>query len=331
MPAAEADRLFDVVDRLAGQGLGVMLVTHHLDEVFRVAHVATVLRDGRRVATRPIADLTEKGLVDLMVGNQLEKAEHARRDQSVTVGPECLTVRALTTEAVYEVDLTVARREIVGVAGIDGSGRVELLEAISGNRTRTGEVRVNGSITAGNRPHAARRAGLGYVPADRTRNSTFADFDVTANITAPGLTSYLRAGLLSPRAERREVDTWVQRLDIKPPNAAALIGSLSGGNQQKAVVARWLARKPAILVMVEPTQGVDVAARDSIYAAVRIAAEDSGVLIGSSDSEELAAICDRVLILRRGHICAELSGPALTAAAIDRLCLAAAEPEANHA
>ena len=331
MPATEADRLFEVVAHLAEQGLGILLVTHHLDEVFRVADVATVLRDGRVVATRPVEGLTEHGLVDLMVGDQLEQAEHARHDQHALTGPECLAVDALSADAVYDVSLTLARSEIVGVAGLDGSGRVELLEAISGNRRRSGAVRIRGARVAANRPHAARRAGLGYVPADRTRNSTFADFDVTANITAAGVREYLRAGLLSARAERREAEQWIDRLGINPPDPSARVDSLSGGNQQKAVVARWLARRPAVLLMVEPTQGVDVAARESIYAAVRLAARDSGVLIASSDSEELAAICDRVLVLRRGRIAAQLRGSELTAAAIDRLCLSAVEPEAAHA
>lgn len=320
MSAAEATRLFEVVGLIASRGVGVLFVTHHLNEVFDVAETATVLRDGRHVATRPVRDLSADELVELIVGAEFARGG-AGQEGDRPIGRTALRVGDLVTEGVHDATLDVRAGEIVGVAGIEGSGRIELLEAIAGCRARRGTVTIGDRQVPPYKPHAARRAGLGFAPADRTRNSIFADLAVTANITAPGVRDYVRFGLLSRRGEHAEALDWVNRLDIRPTNPAALMGSLSGGNQQKAVVARWLARRPKVLLLLEPTSGVDIAARESIYGAIRIAADSGGVLIGSSDSEELAAVCDRVLVMRRGVIVSELAGAGLTATAIDRLSI----------
>jgi ribose transport system ATP-binding protein len=329
MPAGDAERLFGVLARLRERGIGILLVTHHFDEVFAMADRATVLRDGRVVGTRDVADLTPDSLVEMMIGTESSVAEGRRADEDVPLGETALSVTGVGSDGVDEVSLTVRRGEIVGVAGIEGSGRSELLEAIAGNRRRTGSVTIGTRPVTGNKPHAARKAGLGFVPANRARHSLFPSHDVTANITAPGLGAYLRSGLLSRSAESAEARAWVDRLGIRPADPKALIGSLSGGNQQKAVIARWLARRPAVLVLSEPTQGVDIAARESIYDGIRLAATTGAVLVGSSDSAELARLCDRVLVMNRGRLTAELTGDDLNEQKIDRLCILSARPAAK--
>ncbi|MEW1649103.1 sugar ABC transporter ATP-binding protein [Streptomyces sp. NPDC091219] len=331
MPASDAERLFEVLAGLRDRGVGILLVTHHFDEVFAMADRVTVLRDGQVVATRPVDELNPDSLVEMMIGSEVAVAESRRSGPPEHEGRVVLGVTELDCDGVDQVSFDVRRGEIVGVAGIEGSGRSELLEAIAGNRRRSGRVTIATNVVAGNRPHAARQAGLGFVPANRPRHSLFPSHDVTANITAPGLGNYLRAGLVSWRSEVSEAKKWVTQLDIRPSEPQALIRSLSGGNQQKAVIARWLARKPEVLVLSEPTQGVDIAARESIYDGIQLAAETGAVLIGSSDSAELARICDRVLVMHRGKVTAELSGEELSEQKIDRLCIVSAQPTAEGA
>ncbi|MEU3980505.1 sugar ABC transporter ATP-binding protein [Streptomyces sp. NPDC026672] len=330
MPASDAERLFEVLAGLRDRGVGILLVTHHLDEVFAMADRVTVLRDGRVVSTGPTDELSPHSLVEMMVGSESAVAESRRATSHTQPGPVALSVSGLECDGVANVSFDVRRGEIVGIAGIDGSGRSELLEAVAGNRRRTGRVAIASNAVAGNRPHAARRAGLGFVPANRPRHSLFPSHDVASNITAPGLSGYLRAGLVSRSAELTAADNWVERLGIKPSDPRALIRSLSGGNQQKAVIARWLAREPEVLVLSEPTQGVDIAARESIYDGIQLAARTGAVLIGSSDSAELARICDRVLVMHRGAVTAELSGSELVEQKIDRLCILSAQPTAQE-
>lgn len=329
MPASDAERLFQVLTRLRDRGVGILLVTHHFDEVFAMADRVTVLRDGQVVSTRPVKELSPDSLVEMMIGAETAVAENRRSASPTRPGRIALSVSGLECDGVDNASLDVRRGEIVGIAGIEGSGRSELLEAIAGNRRRSGRVAIASKAVTGNRPHAARQAGLGFVPANRPRHSLFPSHDVTANITAPGLSGYLRAGLVNRRAEVAEAETWVEQLGIRPSDPRALIHSLSGGNQQKAVIARWLAREPEVLVLSEPTQGVDIAARESIYDGIQLAAETGAVLIGSSDSAELARICDRVLVMHRGKVTAELSGDELSEQKIDRLCILSAQPTAE--
>ena len=198
-----------------------------------------------------------------------------------------------------------------------------LLEAIAGVRPRAGDVAIAAKEVPSGRPHAARRAGLGFVPADRARTGVFQGNSLTGNITAAGLRSYLRAGLVDPKLERVEAAKWVDTLRILPADTEGLIDNLSGGNQQKTVLGRWLARPPQVVGLLEPTQGVDVAARETIYEALRLAARTGGVLLGSSDAEELAQVCDRVIVMSRGTVAQELAGASMTAALVDSWAIVA--------
>jgi ribose transport system ATP-binding protein len=323
MPAAEAARLFDVVHRLREQGLGVLYVTHHLDEVIQMADSVTVLRDGRQIVTRPVAGLSHAEIVELMLGRQLAAAAEESQHVVAASAQAVLKVEHLSTGVLRDISLTVQRGETVGVAGITGSGHHELLEAIAGAVQRKGSVEVAGTAVPPNRPHRAVRAGLAFVPDDRQRNSIVPGFDLQANMTASGVREFVRRGLLSMRAEQSEAMHWIDQLDVRPADPQAQITALSGGNQQKAVVGRWLRRSPKVMVLIEPTQGVDVGARASIYAALKRALEAGGVLLSSSDADELAALCDRVLILRRGRLIGELSRSDVSAEVIESMVLGA--------
>lgn len=326
MPSKEAQVLFRAVRRLRDQGLGVVYVTHHLSEVADLADDVTVLRGGRVVATRPAAAVSHDDLVDLILGDATAAPEATsaadRAALQSDVGPVVLKVEDLGAARLSRLDLEVSAGEIVGIAGVDGSGRGSVLPAVAGGIPRTGTVTIGGVEVAAGKPGRAIRAGLGHVPAERLGTGVVAALDVTANLSIASLDSFTRFGLLAARAERRDTIDWLARLTVDLGKANAPILTLSGGNQQKVMVGRWLRRGPAVIALDEPTQGVDVGARAHIYALLRDATRSgSGVVMASSDSEELAAECDRVVVVAHGRIVGELAGAELTVQAIDALAL----------
>ena len=322
LPAAEAERLFQLARRVADSGMAVMFVSHHFDEVFGLAQNVTVLRDGKHVITRPVAGLTEDQLIELVIGRQLEQVVHdakaaERRDV-------VLEVKGLGCEVLSNVDLTVHAGEIVGIAGITGSGRDEVATALFGGVDRAGNVTINGAAVPKLRPDQAMALGMGLVPAERHANAAFMTSTLRENITVVGTSLYWRNGFLRKGRERSDVAVWLERLDVRPRNSEFAMSDLSGGNQQKVVLARWLRMKPKVLILNEPTQGVDVGAKSDIHKLVDEAAADgTAVIVVSTDHEELVRLCHRVLVLRRGKIADEISGgrmdhDLITAATIGR-------------
>jgi ribose transport system ATP-binding protein len=322
LPAAEAGRLFQLARRVADSGVAVMFVSHHFDEVFELAQSVTVLRDGRLVTTRTVEGLTEDGLIELVIGRPLEHVEHDAKaaERSALV----LDVSGLGGDVLDDVDFAVHAGEIVGVAGITGSGRDELARALFGGLDRTGEVKLNGAVVPKLRPDRAMAMGMGLVPAERHANAAFMTASLRENITVvrPGL--HFRGGLLRKSPERSDVAKWLDRLDVRPRNSEFPMSDLSGGNQQKVVLARWLRMDPKVLVLDEPTQGVDVGAKSDIHTLVdQAAAQGAAVVVASTDHEELVRLCHRVLVLRRGRIADEIAGSRMdhdliTAATIGR-------------
>ena len=301
---AEAERLFELVRGLAGRGLGVVLVSHHLDEVLGVADRVTVLRDGVRIATVDAATLDRHALAELIVGRQVEPHVSSARDTGIDAA---LVARALRGKALNGIDIEVAPGEILGVAGIVGSGRDELAPLLFGIQPRYGEVRVGDAKLRIGSPEEAIAAGLALVPADRTRDGLVLDMTVRENITLGNLRPYWRRAWMRSRDERADTLRWIERLQIQPRRPEAPVHTLSGGNQQKVLLAKWLRLDPSVLILDEPTQGVDVGAKVEIYGAVeRAAAAGVAVVVSSSDPDELALLCDRVLVLRRGEVVARL-------------------------
>ncbi|MFS0735043.1 sugar ABC transporter ATP-binding protein [Microbacterium sp. 1P10UB] len=316
LQSTEVAYLFELVRRLRNSGNSVLYVTHRLEEVFEIADDVTVLRDGRTVASGPVASLDHDGLVELIIGRPLE----AFYPESPAPSSEVvLSVRDVAGATVDGVSFDVRKGEILGIAGLIGSGYEELLFLMGGGKAREGgTVEVRGQSIPSGDPQAAIRAGLAFAPADRKRLSAIPTWSLSENITLPALAP-LRGVWLSGRAEARDAATWLERMNVKFP-ASTLFSLLSGGNQQRVVLARWLRTDAAVMLLQEPTNGVDTGAKQSIYSALDTAlASGTAVVISSSDAEELCAICDRVIVLNDGRIGAVLEGGGLT---VDRLLAA---------
>lgn len=296
----ESVMLFSLIERIRQNGAAILYVTHRLDEVFRIADRITVLRDGRRIVTRPVEGLGSNELVELIVGKPFE-ITHSR-PQAVRDDP-VLSVTGLNGPGVHDVSLTVHAGEVVGVTGLMGSGMERLLSFVFGSEPRTaGDVIVHGRSLVQGSPTASIAAGVGFAPADRKRMGAVEAWSLRENLTLPRLKSVARTGWLSQRRERGDAASWLQRLNVLPPDPEAPFSSLSGGNQQKLALAKWLRSGVDVLLLEEPTAGVDVGSSVAIYEAIAAASDlGIGVLVSSSDTDELATICDRVIVMRSGR------------------------------
>ncbi|HVM63336.1 MAG TPA: sugar ABC transporter ATP-binding protein [Acidimicrobiales bacterium] len=322
LTAGEVAQLFRILRDLRAQGLGVLLVSHHLEEVFEVSDTVTVLRDGARVATAATAALSEQDLLELLVGAPIDAASAAVR-APVHRGSRCLEVAGLSAAGISSVDLTVHAGEIVGVAGIAGSGRESLLPAIFGAAARQGVVRVRGEALPAERPGDAIRLGLGYLAGDRARTAVLDHMSVQENLTLPRIVTHARGMLIDRSREVNETGFWIDRLKVRPRSPRAVLTSCSGGNQQKVLLGRWLRLQPHALLADEPTQGIDIPSRLAVHHIIRRAADDGmSFLLCSADTEELAEVCHRVLVMRRGAVVAELSGDDVRRDTIDALSVA---------
>jgi ribose transport system ATP-binding protein len=304
LTAADTQRLFAVVRDLRAQGVGIVWITHRLSEVRELADRAVGLRDGRNSGELPRERITHEALVGLMVGRDLAMPPRAPR----ALGREALVVRGLCTAAhpQHRLDFAVREGEIVGLAGLLGAGRSEVLRALVGaDASRGGEIVVGGAALGGHGPAAAAAAGLVLVPEDRARQGLLLDMSVAANLSLPTLAA--RGRWLDRSYERELAERSRREFAIALRSPAQAAGTLSGGNQQKIVLAKWLAAAPKVLLLDEPTRGVDVPARAEIHARLQaLAAGGMAVLFVSSDLEEVLALADRVLVLCAGRLAGEL-------------------------
>ncbi|MEU2436120.1 sugar ABC transporter ATP-binding protein [Streptomyces rubradiris] len=320
LTGSEAARLFGVVRGLREQGAAVLFVSHRLQEILAICQQVTTLRDGARIATEPLAGMTEDDLIRRMVGRDLAERYPKRH---VRAGDVALSVRRLTREGVFtDVSFDVRRGEIVGLAGLVGAGRTEVARAVFGiDRRDAGEVEVAGRPLPNGAPSAAMAAGLALVPEDRRAQGLVMDLSVERNIGLTGLRTTARAGLVHRRAERRRSLDWAVRLQVKYARIADAVSTLSGGNQQKVVLAKWLATAPRVLVVDEPTRGIDVGTKAEVHRILgELAADGVAVLMISSDLPEILGMADRVLVMHEGRITADLP----RAAATEETVLAAA-------
>ena len=314
----EVERLLAIVARLRAEGAGIVYISHRLDEVFTVADRITVLRDGEAVAARAAAQIDRGELIRSMVGRDLAVVYPRRHSvASGSAGRVALEVRGLSSRAsgLHDVSLDVRRGEIVGLAGLVGSGRTELAETIFGLRgADAGSMLIDGVDVRIRRPDEAMAHGIGYVPQDRRQHGVVLPMAVAANATLASLDRVARLGLINAAVERRAGERAVRDLGIKTRSVDAPVESLSGGNQQKVALARWLATEPSILILDEPTQGVDVGAKGEIHAIVnRLADQGTAILLISSELPEVLAISDRVAVMREGTIAGVLPRDAATA------------------
>jgi ribose transport system ATP-binding protein len=306
LPAHEVDVLLSALQQYAASGHTILYVTHRLGEVVRTGASGTVLRDGRVVGTFAPGEIDQDELVTLMMGQPIERVT-GRGARTIQQNRVVMRAAGLGAGAVR---IELRAGEVLGLAGILGAGQSTLLRQLFGALPMDGgTLELDGSARVFRGPRDAMRAGIGYVPEDRAREALFADLSIAENLSVSALDAHARFGYMSMQSERRKARDLIDTFQVTTPSEATNVASLSGGNQQKVVLARWLQSSPKVLLLDEPTQGVDVAARAEIHHLVRQAV-DSGtaVILVSSDFEELAAACDRVLVLRNGCITAELTG-----------------------
>src|SRR5579872_140339 len=323
-PLQQADvrKLFNLIGELKRDGVGIVYVSHRLHEVDELADRISVMRDGEIIDSRLAGSITPAEIVALIAGRPLGQIFPAKAG---AVGAPLFSVDGLSGRGFDQVDLAVRAGEIVGLAGIEGEGQREFIRAAAGiDRRAGGEVRVNNVPVSGDSPNAFRRAGIGFIPGDRHAEGVFLNLTLRENFSLGFLQSISRYGVIDRAAEASRAKAITQDLRVRAASSESKLLELSGGNQQKALFGREISAKPTVLLIDEPTKGVDIGARSEIYQRLRATAEQGlAVLVSSSDGIELEGLCDRVLIFARGRIVKELSGPAVTDAAITEANLTA--------
>ena len=302
LSAAEVEQLFAAIQRLVARGVALIYISHRMDEVFRIGHRVTVLRDGRHVATRAITDTSVPELVRLMADREIDQQFPARGRRP---GPPVLEARGLTRRGVlHEVSFTLHAGEILGVAGLVGAGRTELARAIAGaDPVDAGQVLVRGRAVRLRTPREAIAAGVALLPEDRKQHGLVLGMSVQGNVALPTLGARSRWGVVDGRAEAAQAAQQIASLRIKTPTPRTPALSLSGGNQQKVVLAKWLASHAQVFLFDEPTRGIDVGARRDIYDLMaQLVERGAAILMISSDLPEVLGMSDRVLVMRGGRL-----------------------------
>ena len=304
----EIELLFDVIRQLRADGTGILYVTHRLDELPEIADRATIMRDGQLVGTVNIADTHRDQLVRMMVGRELAELEVRHRKPQPGVA---LEARGLTRAGVlHDASFTVAPGEVLGIAGLVGAGRTELLRAVFGaDPLDAGEILVNGEVLERPSVEHAIKAGMGLVPEDRKDQALIPQMDVKSNVALSAWRRFItRGGWLRKRSRREAVTEVTRELDVRPGDPDLRITLLSGGNQQKAILGRWVLAGTKVLLLDEPTRGVDVGAKAEIYRLIeRLAGDGAAVVVVSSELPEVLTVSDRILVMREGQIVGQLS------------------------
>ena len=321
----EVERLYHLMGRLRGQGVTTLYVSHRMPEIYRLCDTITVLRDGRHVATRPAAELPEAALVQAMIGRRLDEYHPRHLDRPLPEGAPILQVEGLSSPGKFQnISLSVRAGEVVGLAGLVGAGRTEVAQALFGlDPHATGKVRFDGQPVPLGDPVTAMARGLGLVPEDRKRHGLVLGLTARENLTLPTLArsaALSRGGFVRRRAERALAEEHFRSLRVRAPSVEFITAGLSGGNQQKIVLAKWLAARCRLLMLDEPTRGVDVGAKAEFHDLIdRLASEGTAILLISSELPEVLKLSRRILVLRSGKLVGELPRAAATQEAVMRL------------
>jgi rhamnose transport system ATP-binding protein len=305
LSAHEVERLFAIVRRLRQRGVAILFVSHRLDEVFALCDRATVFRDGRHVVTMATSALTTADLVRHMVGRSVSLFPKVE----TPIGDILLEVEGLSLAGSFrDVSFTVRSGEIVGFAGLVGAGRTEVARVLFGiDRRDSGEIRLGGTAVDFTSPSAAMTAGIAYVPEDRHQDGLVLDFTIAQNVTLPILPRLFPRLLVRAATERAVAADQTRQFQVRMTGVDQLVGALSGGNQQKVVLAKWLASKPRVLILDEPTRGIDIGAKVEVHRIIsELAASGLGIVLISSDLPEVLAMSDRILVMHEGRIAAEI-------------------------
>ena len=322
LPFDGVGRLFDATREAARNGTGVIFVSHRLEEITTLTHRVSVLRDGHLAGTVETAEVTESRLIEMIAGGKLSESV---RGDAVTGDDVILRVRGLAGPTVHDVSLTLRRGEVLGLTGLIGMGHEEVPYLLFGARPAgAGSVELHDKPLSlhGLTPGRAMRAGMALVPADRQRTSGVAGLSLRENLTLPNIDKFFVFGVLNKRRETTHVRALLEHYGVRPAAPSRPLGTLSGGNQQKALLAKWFQRLPDVILLHEPTQGVDVSAREDIFREIRHVAETygTGILFVSSDYDDFTRVCDRVIVFRFGTVVGELHGTALTQERIIETC-----------
>jgi ribose transport system ATP-binding protein len=326
---ADTRRLFAAIEELRAKGVGIVYVSHRLHEVMEIADRVSVMRDGRIIDSRPVSRISTGEIIDLIAGRPLGQIFPGK---AVQVGEILLNINGLSGRGFSNVDLAARGGEIVGLAGVEGEGQREFLRAIAGvGRRSDGSIKIMETPVRPNRPGAARRAGIGFVSDDRHSEGLFLALSVRENLGIGMLANLERGGIVDRGEEVRAGNAIVERLRIRTASLETAVSDLSGGNQQKVLIGREMGAGPKVLLVDEPTKGVDVGARSEIYQRLRaLASNGLAVVVSSSDGIELEGLCDRVLIFARGHVVRELSDAAVTDTEITAANLTATVSRTEH-
>jgi ribose transport system ATP-binding protein len=304
----EINRLFEIISKLKARGVTIIYISHRLQETVEIGDRITVLRNGKKVRTTDIRQVTIPDIVKMMVGKEM--GAEFPFDETIQPGEEIFRVEGLRFQGnVHDMSFSLRRGELLGIAGLVGSGRTETLRAIFGaDRKVSGQLFLNGQRIAVDRPKDAVQHGICLLTEDRKQQGLILDMPCYVNVTLTDLAQVSRAGLLNADKEKARTNAMVQDLVIKTPSVNQWVRNLSGGNQQKVVLAKWLFRQPDVLMFDEPTRGIDVGAKYEIYTLLwRLAAEGKGIIVVSSDLMELLGICHRILVISNGKITGEVN------------------------
>jgi len=307
LSAVEVERLFAVVRSLRDEGAAILFISHRFEEITELCERVTIMRDGKHVATEMVADLTVDDMIRRMVGRDLS-ALFPKQD--VTPGEVLLEISDLSREGVFrDVSFSVRAGEIVALAGLVGSGRSEVMQAVFGvDPYDSGSVRIKGKRLKPGNPRAAMAAGMALVPEDRRQQGLIMDLSIERNITLPRARKLARLGLLFGGVEKRAAATWAEKLQTKLGKLSDAVGTLSGGNQQKVVLAKWLSTAPQLLIVDEPTRGIDVGTKAEVHRLMSsLAADGLAIVMVSSELPEVLGMADRIVVLREGRVAAVLS------------------------
>ncbi|MEX1660473.1 sugar ABC transporter ATP-binding protein [Thioclava sp. 15-R06ZXC-3] len=308
----ESSTLLRMARKLTAQGVGIVFISHKLEEIFEIADRVTVLRDGRTVDTRPISDMTSDLLVRLMVDRELDQLFGHHRSHAtdeVLLSVRNLTEKRAKDEGVFvrDIEFDLHRGEVLGFFGLVGAGRTEVMEMIFGSRPYSGEISINGTQVRIGSPSDAITQGIGFVTEDRQSRGLVLGMSVRENFSLTHLSDYCSLNFVNRSKETAACADYIRSLGIKTPSPEQKVLNLSGGNQQKVVLAKWAARRPRILIVDEPTRGIDIGAKAEVHALLgKMAEEGMSIIVVSSDLPEILAISDRVIVLKEGQISGEL-------------------------
>jgi rhamnose transport system ATP-binding protein len=302
LSAHEVEKLFVITRQLRERGVAILFVNHRLEEVFELADRVTIMRDGAHVITAPVSEMTSENIIRYMVGRELT-ALFPKGDAAI--GEVLLDVQHLTRAGIFEdVSFQLRRGEILGFSGLVGAGRTEVARVIFGiDHADVGEIRIGNELVHISSPNVAMRYGLAYVPEDRRQQGLVMDFSIVANMTLPILQQFSHFGIMDRRRERAIATDYSQQLQVRSAGIDQLVKALSGGNQQKVVLARWLITNPKILILDEPTRGVDIGAKAEVHRIIsELASKGMAIILISSELPEVLAMSDRVLVMHEGRV-----------------------------